>query len=255
VLVSIVSPNLSNNGLGRAYVLAQLLERNYEVEIVGPQFEDKIWEPIKDEYDYRGIKTGQRMYQFPFSVPDILERISGDIVYASKPRTTSYGLGLLATLSRDRPLISDIDDWETGLSYERGRIDTYLKSTPRLVNVNSYYYKRSFEALSGIADARTVSNRFLQNKFGGTLIQHAKDTDTLAPSRFDHDDMREELNLLPDEFLVMFSGTPRSHKGVDDLARAVADIDRDDIRAVIVGAHGSEYVDEIREIGGDSVII
>jgi glycosyltransferase involved in cell wall biosynthesis len=53
----------------------------------------------------------------------------------------------------------------------------------------------------------------------------------------------------------MFSGTPRPHKGVDDLARAVAAIDRDDVRAVVVGAHESEYVDTVRRLGGDSIIV
>lgn len=255
MLVSVVSPNLSHNCLGRAYVLAQLLERNYDVEIVGPQFQNDIWEPIKDEYNYRGVETSTHMYQFLFAVPDLLDIISGDVIYVSKPRTTSYGFSLLATLRDDRPLILDIDDWETGFGYRHGRIKTYLKGVPRLVNVNSIYYKRSFEALSGLADARTVSNRFLQNRFGGTLIPHAKDTDELDPTRFNKTNAREELNLPPDDFLVMFSGTPRPHKGVDDLAKAVAAIDRDDVRAVIVGAHESEYVDTVRRLGGDSIIV
>lgn len=255
MLVSVVSPDLSHNCLGRAYVLAQLIERNHEVEIVGPQLRDDIWEPIKDEYEYKGVRTGSRLYQFPFAVPDLLNRISGDVVYASKPRTTSYGLSLLATLGRDRPLILDVDDWETGFSYRHGRVETYLKGVPRLLTANSIYYKRSLEALSGLADTHTVSNRFLQDRFDGTIIPHAKDTDKLDPTRFDKTNVRDELDLPPDDFLVMFSGTPRPHKGVDDLARAVAAIDRDDVRAVVVGAHESEYVDTVRKLGGDSIIL
>lgn len=255
MLVSVVSPDLSHNCLGRAYVLAQLIERNHEVEIVGPQLKDDIWEPIKDEYEYKGVRTGSRLYQFLFAVPDLLNRISGDVVYASKPRTTSYGLSLLATLGRDQPLILDVDDWETGFSYRHGRVETYLKGIPHLLSMNSIYYKRSLEALSGLADARTVSNRFLQDRFDGTIIPHAKDTDKLDPTRFDKASVRDELNLPPDDFLVMFSGTPRTHKGVDDLARAVAAIDRDDVRAVVVGAHESEYVNTVRKLCGDSIIV
>ena len=111
------------------------------------------------------------------------------------------------------------------------------------------------EALSGLADARTVSNRFLQDRFGGTIIPHAKDTDELDPTRFDKATVRDELDLPSDDFLVMFSGTPRTHKGVDDLAKAVAAIDCDDVQAVIVGAHESEYVDTVRKLGGDSIIV
>lgn len=253
--VTIMSPDLSNNGLGRAYVLAKLLERNYDVEIVGPKLNKEIWEPIKDEYDYQEVRSGPRMYQFLPSVPDILDLISGDVVYVSKPLTTSYGIGLLATLGRNRPLVLDIDDWETGFNYEHGTAGTYLREIPRLINANSYFYTRSFEALSSIADARTVSNRFLQHKFGGTVVPHAKDTDTIDPSRFDSDTLRDELDLPKDKFLVMFSGTPRPHKGVDDLARAVSSLNSDNIRAVVVGAHESEYVDKIQQIGGKSVIV
>lgn len=255
MLVSVVCPNLSGNCLGRAYVLAQLIERNHEVEIIGPQLRGDIWEPIKDEYDYKGVETGSRLYQFPLGVPDLLTHISGDVIYASKPRTTSYGLSLLATVGRDRPLVLDIDDWETGFSYRHGKVKTYAKGIPRLLTMNSIYYKRSLEALSGLADARTVSNRFLQDRFGGTIIPHAKDTDELDPTRFDKADVRDELDLPSDDFLVMFSGTPRTHKGVDDLAKAVAEINRDDVRAVVVGAHESEYVDTVRTLGGDSIIV
>ena len=255
MLVSVVSPDLSHNCLGRAYVLAQLIERNHEVEIVGPQLKGDIWEPIQDEYEYKGVKTGSRLYQFPFAVPDLLNQISGDVVYASKPRTTSYGLSLLATLGRDRPLILDIDDWETGFSYRHGKVKTYAKGIPHLLTVNSIYYKRSLEALSGLADARTVSNQFLQDRFGGTMIPHAKDTDELDPTRYNKARSRDELDLPPDDFLVMFFGTPRPHKGVDDLAKAVAAIERDDVRAIVVGAHESQYVDTVRELGGDSIII
>jgi glycosyltransferase involved in cell wall biosynthesis len=255
MLISVVSPDLSSNCLGRAYVLAQLLERNHDVEIVGPKLDDGIWEPIKDEYDYKQINTGPRVHQFSLSIPRLLDSISGDVVYASKPRTTSYGIGLLATLGRDRPLILDIDDWETGFLYDRRSTWLHLKGIPQLVSANSYYYIRSLEGLSGLADARTVSNRFLKDRFGGTLIPHARDTMKFDPARFDQQSVREELGLPTEAFLVMFSGTPRPHKGVENLAQAVIGIDCDDVRAVVVGAHESEYVDKIRQIGGKSIII
>lgn len=255
MLVSIVTPDLSHNCLGRAYVLAQLIEQNHEVEIVGPQFKDDIWEPLRREYEYKGIETRPWVHQFPFAIPDLLDRISGDIVYASKQRTTSYGLSLLATLGRDRPLILDIDDWETGFSYSNGKVRAYVKGIPSLVKVNSFYYKRFLESLSDLADARTVSNRFIQNRFGGTMIPHARDTDELDPARFNKTSVRKELNLPQNDFLVMFSGTPRSYKGIDDLAEAVAATDQDDIKAVIVGAHKSKYVDKVRRLGEDSIII
>ena len=44
--ISILTPDLSHNCLGRAYLLAKILQRRYEVEIVGPMFGEGIWESV-----------------------------------------------------------------------------------------------------------------------------------------------------------------------------------------------------------------
>ena len=47
--ISILTPDLSHNCLGRAYLLAKILQRHYEVEIVCPIFGDGIWEPVAND--------------------------------------------------------------------------------------------------------------------------------------------------------------------------------------------------------------
>ena len=42
IKISILSPDLSHNCLGRAYLLAKILQRHYEVEIIGPMFGEDI---------------------------------------------------------------------------------------------------------------------------------------------------------------------------------------------------------------------
>lgn len=255
--VSILSPDLSINCLGRAYLLAQLLERNYDVEIVGPKTRGDVWGPVRGEYDYRGVETSLRTHRFLLDAPELLDHITGDVVYASKPRLASYGIGLYERLQRDVPLVLDIDDWESGLIYGRRRnlLSALLWGVPALAHHNSLYYTRSLEALAGLADARTVSNGFLQERFGGVSVPHVRDTDQFDPERFDRADVRDELGLPSDDVLVLFSGTPRPHKGVEDLARAVADIGRDDVSLLVVGADESAYTDSVRTVGGESVII
>lgn len=254
--VSILSPDLSINCLGRAYLLAQLLERNYEVEIVGPQTQGDIWEPVRGEYDYRGVETSLRTHRFLLDAPDLLDHITGDVVYASKPRLASYGIGLYERLRRDVPLVLDIDDWESGLIYGRrkNRLCALLWGVPALAHHNSLYYTRSLEALSSLADARTVSNSYLERRFGGVTIPHARDVEKFDPDNYDRAAVREEFGLPADTSLVLFLGTPRPHKGVADLAKAVAGIDGD-VKALVVGADESEYTDRIRMIGGDSILV
>jgi|AntDeeMetagen285_2_1112576.scaffolds.fasta_scaffold00483_3 glycosyltransferase involved in cell wall biosynthesis len=253
--VSIVTPDLSHNCLGRSYVLAQLLEKNHEVEIIGPQFDAEVWGPLRNAYRYKGVKTSKRVYRFATSIPELLTKITGDVIYASKPRMNSYGLSLLKALRSDYPLVLDIDDWESGFAYHGSQLGAYLKGIPFLAHANSFYYTRLFESLTNLADARTVSNRFLQEKFSGTIVPHARDTDSFDPKRFDKQNIRKELDLPANKFIVMFSGTPHPYKGVGDLARALSRIECVEIKGIVVGADDSNYVRKVKHIAGDSITI
>lgn len=254
--ISILCFNLSSNCLGRAHVLAQLLERNHNIEMVGPELNDGVWSPLQDEYDYTKLKTNGMIYEFPNIARDLMDEITGDVVYASKPRMTSYGVGLLRTVGRDVPLILDIDDWDLGFAYAKNPpLLAHLRATGATLSVNSTNYTWLLERFISLADDRTVSNQYLKNKFGGTIIPHARDTNQFNPSKFDDKEIRKELGLSQDRTLVMFSGTPRPHKGVDDLVKAIQDLDRAGVMGVIVGAGDSKYAQTLREVSDSKVII
>jgi len=254
--ISVICPDVSHNCLGRSYLLAQLLERNYNVEIVGPELGDGIWQPLEDEYEYKSTKMRGSIIDLPLHYRSLSRKISGDVIYATKPRMTSYGISLAHTAFSEKPLILDIDDWESGFLYEDSAhpMISYIKSIPQMVNLNALNYMRLLEFFSDRADAITVSNRFLQGKFGGSLIPHVRDTDVFDPSLFDQQDVRDELNLPTGKCIVLFSGTPRPHKGVADLIHSIDLLDRSDLIALIVGAHDSEYVRKLQSMAGDSVI-
>lgn len=57
---SILSPDLSGNCLGRAYLLAKILQRHYEVEVIGPVFGDRIWELAANLEDMEYINREER---------------------------------------------------------------------------------------------------------------------------------------------------------------------------------------------------
>ena len=42
IKILILSPDLSHNCLDRSYLLAKILQRHYEVEIIGPMFGEGI---------------------------------------------------------------------------------------------------------------------------------------------------------------------------------------------------------------------
>ena len=192
----------------------------YDVEVVGPRFGSDVWAPARDgPVAYRSV-PGARYPRLIGRRKALVDLIDGDLVYASKPRPTSYGLALLARRQRPRPLVLDIDDWETGFFYRSGlwgRLGRFLN----FGNPNGLPWTWLMERLVSRADAITVASRFLERRFGGVLVTHVRDTDAWDPRRFDRAAARAKLGVTT-EPVVMFLGTPRGHKGVEDLVAAVA---------------------------------
>jgi len=272
--IAILSPDLSHNGLGRAYLLAKVLERRYEVEVVGPLFGDEIWQPLAEDtsvhYKWTKLKQGpypswRRKALMTFTsywqLNDLAKRIDADAVYACKPLLTSFGLGLLKKLREHVPLVLDIDDWEMGMvkgyninnsatartlsnrtrAYnEQRRLRSFLASALRIYDYSSPLNARVGEKLMQFANKITVSNTYLREKFGGQVIYHGRDTHAFDPSRFDRERLRVKYDIDDDDQIVMFLGTPRPWKGILDLVQAVASIKRHNVRLFVVGLNDKD---------------
>jgi glycosyltransferase involved in cell wall biosynthesis len=233
VKISVLCFDVSDNAVGRAWLLARLLEPLGAVEIVGPRFGADVWEPIAEEaVPVRSIPGG-RLPGFAARIPALVRLADGDLLYASKPKLTSAGIGYLARLGRRRPLLLDIDDWETGFFLRSGFWGAVGRSL-NLTNPHGFAWTWLMERLRGIADGVTVASRFLEQRFGGVLIPHVRDTARWAPGRADPGPARERLGVEK-ERVVMFLGTPRGYKGVEDLAAAVARLGRADVALALVG--------------------
>jgi len=247
--ISILTPDLSHNCLGRAYLLAKILQRRYEVEIVGPTFGDGIWEPVADDKSitYKPVKIRGRFKPY-WQIKELTKKIDGDVIYASKPLFTSFGVGLLKKLSNSKPLILDIDDWQMGFMKEIYSSLSLAQSFKFLATSALFFYSMSSywntlfgEKLSHLADEITVSNNFLQDKFSGTIVWHARDTEAFNPEKFDGSSLREKYDIARNKKVVMFSGTPRAHKGIEDLIEAINLLQTQDVLLTLVGADEGSY--------------
>lgn len=231
--VSILCFDLADNAAGRAHLLAHLLEPIASVEVLGPCYGGRAWEPVAGDGIAQLSVPGARFPVFARSARRLLALADGELLYASKPRLTSAGIGYLKRLTARRPLLLDIDDWEVGFFLRSGFWGTVGRAL-NLANPTSLPWTWLMERLSGVADGITVASRFLQQRFGGVLIPHVRDTEAWKPGGADRAAARRRLGV-GGERIVMFLGTPRAYKGVDDLAAAISGLARRDVVLALVG--------------------
>lgn len=231
--ISVISPNVSGNALGRAWLLADLLRSETRVRIVGMQQGDGIWPPAASaQVPVLGFPMQKGRLHYFDGVSWLRDVVGDDLVVVSKPILQSLGVALLARVGK-RGMVVDIDDWQTGfLQFEGGSEGVSpwrqrllrFRSYARRGGMNGFVFTRLLEEFAAHFPHRTVSNRWLQGRFGGELLYHVRDPDTLDPAHA----IESELEPLPSERLwVGFVGTPRPHKGIRVLVDAVALAQRD----------------------------
>jgi glycosyltransferase involved in cell wall biosynthesis len=234
--ISLLVSDFSRNCLGRVYILAKMLESKFEVEVIGPLFGQKIWPPCDtDEVLYKPVYSTPVFPHFFKGMKKIENLITGDIVYASKPWFTSFGVGILAKLKRKRPLILDVDDWELGwfLPFRYRKMASLSLKT--IFEANGFLSTYFLDRVTFLANGVTVASTFLQKRFGGEYIPHARDTEFLDPLKYGGEKVKSELGVK-DEKIIMFLGSPKLHKGIEDLFHAIRGLERKDVKLLIIGA-------------------
>lgn len=253
--ISVLAPDLSGGGGTRVYLIAKVLEKlGYEVTVFGFLFGQKLYPQPPSSIPVVYV-SGCNYPKIINSGFNLLKEINGDIIYAIKPRPTSFGIGLLKRLQSKKPLILDIDDWE--LSWFGGDYWQYkpslkdlardlLKPDGSLRNPEHPLYLKWSEKLIDQADAITINNKFLEYRYGGTYLPNGKDTDLFDPQKFDPEASRHKYGLS-DYRVLMFPGTARPHKGIEDVLMALEKLNQPDLKLVLVGGRdiGDGYVETL----------
>ncbi len=247
--VSLVASDLSGGGAIRAFLLAQvLIELNCDVEIVGFMFGKELYAIPPKNIPVYAI-PGSKYPGFVMNAQKLLKKIDGDIIYAVKPKPSSFGLSLLKKLETHRPIILDIDDWE--LSWFGGDEWKYrpdfkqlyrdiVKKNGQLREPDHPLYVKWMETLVSRADAVTVDTEFLKQRFGGVYLPNGKDTEMFDPAKY-HPELSRRRYGLSGYKILMFPGAPRPHKGVEDVLMALEQLNQPNLKLAIVG--GSPYDD------------
>ena len=242
--VSVIAWDLAHNPLGRAYLLADALRHEYDVELIGatfPRFGNELWEPLR---------TGSRVTikRFPGgnfpghfkSMEDVAEQLEGDVIIVSKPRLPSLELAILARMHRNRPVVLDIDDYELGFFGNRRPLTLReIRESHRKLDTECPHdevWTRYSESLIPLFDRITVSNEALQEKYGGMVLPHVRDAHDFDPAIYPRDEIRAALGFGPEDRVIVFAGTPRAHKGYERIVAALEKLDRGSYKFLLVGS-------------------
>lgn len=239
---AIVSWDMSHNPAGRAYLLADMAKIHFDVELIGPIFTfygQDIWSPIKNQDLEMRVFSSSDFTDFIRGAIELAKSKKYDFVYVSKPRFPSLFIGMLIKYYSQCPLILDVDDHELSFFKNQPLAEfAELIGSPR----DEHWYKpyseiwtRFSESLIPTADALTVSNIALQQRFGGVIVRHARNENIFDPQLYNRIDVRSQFGYQESDRVILFLGTPRPHKGIFQIAQALDNLNDPRLVLCVIG--------------------
>ena len=187
--VAVVAWDAGHNPMGRAFLLADMLRREFAVEIFAPshpRYGTGVWGPLRDADIPIHVFPGRNFPEQFREMERAASRLGGEAVVVSKPRYPSLGLGMLAKELDGRPLILDVDDRELAFFGDKSPLDLdairAAENSDDFLVPHGRLWTRCSDSLVRHADAITVSNPELRRLYGGTLVPHARDEREFDPS-------------------------------------------------------------------------
>ncbi|MEB3220589.1 MAG: glycosyltransferase family 4 protein [Candidatus Sericytochromatia bacterium] len=220
--ITLLASDEATAPLYRVRALARLLQRRFEVEVLGFVSEARAIDAAAPrDFPYRAIPVG-RGRAFAASARRLREAISGDLVYAMKPRPTSYGVALAHRAATGCPVVVDVDDWEIFMihPWSRFTLKNMAYALRRLDDPNNHLATWALDRRIGKADGVTAVSRFFQRRYGGLLAPHYVDTALYDPARHDGEASRRALGL-EGQRVVVFAGIAHPGKGVAAILEAL----------------------------------
>ena len=242
--ITVITWDLGHNPLGRAYLLADVLRHDYDVEMIGaqfPRFGNQVWEPLRN-CSRVAIKSfpGANFPEHFKGMEDIARQVEGDVIYVSKPRLPGLELAILAKLHRNRPVILDVDDYEPGFFRNREPLSLNQvkrkRRRPDFLCPHDETWTRYAETLIPLFDQVTVSNEELRKKFGGMVLPHIRDEHDFDPTLYPREAIRTDLGFTREDKVIVFAGTPRKHKGYTRIVAALESLQRPHYKLLIIGS-------------------
>ena len=150
-------------------------------------------------------------------------------------------------------MILHIDDLELGFVGATDAISLdeleRRRDLPDFANPTRASWVSACDGLVRDADAITVSGEELRRRYGGVVVGQPRDETLFDPAQVDRQSVRAEFGYSEQDRVVLFLGSPRPHKGILELATAVAEIDDHRIKLCVIGSFNNAGLrDEIAQL-------
>jgi glycosyltransferase involved in cell wall biosynthesis len=234
--VSVVVHDLSSNIVWAATALARALQREFEVEIVGPDLGGGVCPMYRDSFPYRVVST-PRLYRFPDFFRErrrLSAAVTGDVVIAVKAYADTVPVALEHKRLGKKALVY-LDEWDAANYFQLPLAQRLRRWAAHAHHPLDDIYFPRVERLIRKADGVICTSTFLAKRFGGTVVPLGVDTELYAPPDPSQTRAQREALHLDDLRLIVFAGVVRQHKGIELILEALIQLGSPTLRLVVVG--------------------
>lgn len=249
----VIAWDMGHDPAGRAYLLADMLSEEYDVELIGPLFErygKHIWAPIRNGSVRGRAFRAACTADFVRSAVNFVTNIKPDVVIACKARLPSMLLSQLIKHRVGCRVLLDVDEHE--LSFFENReplslsdVATNQSNFSDLDEPYGQTWTRLCESLISTFDGLIVSNTSLQDRFGGVVIRHARDEKVFFQNLEARRKVRAEFGFSETDRVILFLGTPHQQDGVFRIAEALNKIANPSLVLCVIGGSNDKQIDEM----------
>jgi len=224
--VTVISWDMSRNHFAKPYCVADALSRVVDVELVSFSFfETPMFEPLLGLTPRFEIKsfTGSDFPGFFDEYVRAVHAITGDIIYAVKPRLPSFGLALMSNYHTGKPIFLEANDLETVVGSPRTRavhttspLEAVFDNLDEAKSPHSLIWSRVLDPFVNQIPTLYTHNINLDLHYGKRCLymRNIKDATVFDPSLVDRERTRRELGFGPQDRVILFGGLVRKHKGI-----------------------------------------
>lgn len=263
--VTVLSWDLSRNHFAKPYSVAEALSKHVEVELISFQFFDEaIFPPlagVTPPFELKRYEGGE----FPAFFDEMtkaLNAITGDVIYAVKPRLPSLGLALLANYHTGKPVMLEANDLETVVnnlkSVDRHAdlpLGAILDRLDEAKSPHALVWSKVLDRCVRDLPTLYTHNINLNIHYGrrGLQMRNIKDDAIYDPAAFDREALRAELGFSPEDRVILFGGLVRKHKGVFELVELLRRLNDPRYKLVFIGNRESPELRDLAAMQRDDM--